>query len=73
MSLECELSGAVWVRSSHSDGSGGNCVEFTRTLLTAHALVPVRDSKTPQGPALLFPAKSWSSFVTAIRNPAAEA
>lgn len=30
--------------------------------------VPVRDSKAPQGPALLFPAGGWSSFVAAVRT-----
>ncbi|MFE7560131.1 DUF397 domain-containing protein [Kitasatospora sp. NPDC057500] len=29
--------------------------------------MPVRDSKDPDGPALLFPAASWQSFVTAVR------
>ncbi|MFB7124257.1 DUF397 domain-containing protein [Kitasatospora sp. NPDC056273] len=31
-------------------------------------LVPVRDSKDPHGPALLFPAAAWGSFITAIRG-----
>ncbi|MFF2617279.1 DUF397 domain-containing protein [Kitasatospora sp. NPDC058046] len=31
-------------------------------------LVPVRDSKDPHGPALLFPAAAWDSFITAIRR-----
>ncbi|WP_167543259.1 DUF397 domain-containing protein [Streptomyces violaceusniger] len=26
-------------------------------------VVPVRDSKRPDGPALVFPADSWGSFV----------
>ncbi|MEV0193842.1 DUF397 domain-containing protein [Kitasatospora purpeofusca] len=32
------------------------------------ALVPVRDSKDPSGPVLLFPAASWQSFVSALRD-----
>ncbi|WP_259316926.1 DUF397 domain-containing protein [Kitasatospora xanthocidica] len=31
-------------------------------------LVPVRDSKDPQGPALVFPASAWESFVAAVRE-----
>ncbi|MGW3230460.1 DUF397 domain-containing protein [Kitasatospora sp. NPDC001095] len=30
-------------------------------------LVPVRDSKDPHGPALVFPAASWDSFIVAIQ------
>ncbi|MCQ8193986.1 DUF397 domain-containing protein [Streptomyces rugosispiralis] len=30
--------------------------------------VPVRDSKAPEGPALVFPTPSWSSFVSAVRG-----
>ncbi|MFE2411076.1 DUF397 domain-containing protein [Kitasatospora sp. NPDC059408] len=29
--------------------------------------VPVRDSKDPNGPALVFPAPAWESFVSAVR------
>jgi hypothetical protein len=28
----------------------------------------VRDSKDPQGPALVFPAEAWNAFVTAVRS-----
>ncbi|WP_317620043.1 DUF397 domain-containing protein [Streptomyces sp. CBMA156] len=30
--------------------------------------VPVRDSKDPDGPALLFPSSSWTSFIEAVRG-----
>ncbi|WP_371516554.1 DUF397 domain-containing protein [Kitasatospora sp. NBC_01300] len=30
--------------------------------------VPVRDSKDPQGPALVFPAAAWEAFVMAVRE-----
>ncbi|KIZ18435.1 DUF397 domain-containing protein [Streptomyces natalensis] len=58
----------AWVKSSYSDGSGGQCLEFSRALTAAHGLVPVRDSKDPDGPALIFPAAHWSSFVDAVKN-----
>ncbi|MEV7022891.1 DUF397 domain-containing protein [Kitasatospora sp. NPDC093558] len=30
-------------------------------------VVPVRDSKDPHGPALVFSAPAWESFVSAVR------
>ncbi|AJC57932.1 DUF397 domain-containing protein [Streptomyces sp. 769] len=53
-----------WYKSSYSGGGQGNCLEVAR----GHATVPVRDSKRPTGPALVFPAASWSAFVTAVRG-----
>ncbi|MFJ3790709.1 DUF397 domain-containing protein [Kitasatospora sp. NPDC090091] len=30
-------------------------------------VVPVRDSKDPEGPALLFSSSAWESFLAAVR------
>ncbi|MFF2079881.1 DUF397 domain-containing protein [Kitasatospora sp. NPDC058162] len=30
--------------------------------------VPVRDSKDPNGPALVFSASAWAAFVAAVRE-----
>ncbi|MFD4395190.1 DUF397 domain-containing protein [Kitasatospora sp. NPDC058478] len=30
--------------------------------------IPVRDSKDPHGPALVFPAAAWEAFVSAVRE-----
>ncbi|MET8625268.1 DUF397 domain-containing protein [Kitasatospora sp. NPDC004669] len=30
--------------------------------------VPVRDSKDPSGPVLVFPAAAWEAFVAAVRE-----
>ncbi|WP_308427732.1 DUF397 domain-containing protein [Streptomyces albospinus] len=30
--------------------------------------VPVRDSKVPHGPALVFPAGEWAAFVAAVKS-----
>ncbi|WP_432143090.1 DUF397 domain-containing protein [Streptomyces sp. bgisy084] len=59
------LSAATWRKSSHSNPDGGNCVEVADGF---PALVPVRDSKAPHGPALLFGAPAWASFVTAVKS-----
>ncbi|MGW7004589.1 DUF397 domain-containing protein [Streptomyces sp. NPDC054933] len=55
---------AVWRKSTYSGGSGGNCIEVADNLPN---LVPVRDSKDPHGPALIFRADAWSAFVAGIK------
>ncbi|WP_405003289.1 DUF397 domain-containing protein [Kitasatospora purpeofusca] len=52
-----------WRKSSYSD-NGGTCVEVTADF---PGVVPVRDSKDPAGPALLFPSDAWRSFVAAVQ------
>jgi hypothetical protein len=54
-----------WRKSSYSGNESGSCVEV---LDTHPSGVPVRDSKTPHGPALLFSAGDWSAFVTAVKG-----
>ncbi|MCZ0995059.1 DUF397 domain-containing protein [Streptomyces noursei] len=61
------LTNAAWEKSSYSGSSGGQCVEFSRTF-AGSGLIPVRDSKTPTGPALVFPADGWSCFVSAVKQ-----
>ncbi|GAA1385384.1 hypothetical protein GCM10009639_07910 [Kitasatospora putterlickiae] len=58
-----DLADARWRKSTYS-GQGGECVEVASNLL---GLVPVRDSKDPEGPALVFPTSAWRSFVTAVQ------
>ncbi|MFG3406701.1 DUF397 domain-containing protein [Streptomyces sp. NPDC048142] len=53
-----------WRKSSYSGGANAECLE----VADGHATVPVRDSKAAGGPAVVFSADGWSSFVTAIRN-----
>ncbi|WP_405671367.1 DUF397 domain-containing protein [Streptomyces sp. NBC_01530] len=60
--------GAEWVKSSYSDGQGGQCVEWLPSYATAHGVVPVRDSKCPHGPAITFSELGWSSFVSSVRG-----
>ncbi|MEU5544840.1 DUF397 domain-containing protein [Streptomyces sioyaensis] len=54
--------------TGYSDANGGECVEFSPALTEAHGVAPVRDSKNPDGPALVFPAGGWSSFIAAVRG-----
>ncbi|MFE9854532.1 DUF397 domain-containing protein [Streptomyces sp. NPDC005780] len=52
-----------WFKSSCSGGGQGECLEAAR----GYAGVPVRDSKTSSGPAIVFSAGGWSSFVEAVK------
>lgn len=60
-----DLSAAMWRKSSYSNQDGGACIEVSDDFA---AVVPVRDSKDPHGPALVFPADSWSAFVSAVKD-----
>ncbi|MFI0908489.1 DUF397 domain-containing protein [Streptomyces sioyaensis] len=59
------VSAAKWRKSSYSNGDGGACIEVADGF---PALVPVRDSKNPHGPALTFEATTWTAFVTAVKH-----
>ncbi|AGP57759.1 DUF397 domain-containing protein [Streptomyces rapamycinicus] len=55
-----------WFKSSYSN-NGGQCIEVAANLVASRGVVPVRDSKDPHGPALMFEPTAWSSFVSAVR------
>ncbi|MEU2789124.1 DUF397 domain-containing protein [Streptomyces sp. NPDC007100] len=55
----------AWRKSSHSGGGEGDCLEVSDAL---PGLVPVRDSKNPDGPALVFSDAAFASFVGAVRH-----
>lgn len=54
-----------WRRSSYSNSEGGSCLEV---LDGHHPGVPVRDSKDPHGPALVFESVVWSPFIAAVKH-----
>jgi Domain of unknown function (DUF397) len=56
-----------WFTSSYSN-NGGACVEVAANLIASRGVVPVRDSKDPEGPALVFGASSWSAFVADVKS-----
>jgi len=62
---QLDLSSGNWRKSSFSNGDGGHCVEVRDDV---PGIVPVRDSKTPAGPALMFPASAWAPFVGALKG-----
>lgn len=54
--------GLDWVKSSFS-GTNSNCVEVAALPDDARAL---RDSKNPDGPALVFTSAEFRAFMTAV-------
>lgn len=57
-----EATGMTWRKSSYSS-NGGNCVETA----SDSGVVMVRDTKNPDGVALVIDAAAWSKFVIALR------
>ncbi|MFD5462928.1 DUF397 domain-containing protein [Kitasatospora sp. NPDC127059] len=63
--MDVDLTNTAWRKSSYSASNGGACVEVADNFA---GVMPVRDSKDPSGPVLVFPATAWQSFVTAVRT-----
>ena len=65
MSLaEQEVRCADWVESSHSTGTGGNCVE----VAVASEFAGARDSKYRERGALVFDRSQWQTFLVSLRG-----
>ncbi|MGW5213240.1 DUF397 domain-containing protein [Streptomyces sp. NPDC004051] len=54
-----------WRKSSYSDPNGGSCLEV---LDGYRCGVPVRDSKVPGGPVVVFSVTGWASFIAALQQ-----
>jgi Domain of unknown function (DUF397) len=59
------LSGARWRKSTRSGGNGGDCVEVADNI---PGVVGVRDSKDPDGPALVFTVTEWRAFIDSAKD-----
>ncbi|MEU1819101.1 DUF397 domain-containing protein [Streptomyces roseifaciens] len=59
-----EWAPTTWAKSSYSGAGGGNCLEWARS--GPPGVVPIRDSKTPDGPVLTFSPAAWAAFVSAV-------
>lgn len=80
---EYDVSTAVWHKSSYSGGSGSDCLEVATWRKSSYSagdggdclevrdghpeFVPVRDSKNPTGPKLVFRTSVWSTFITDLK------
>ena len=58
-----DLSGAVWRKSSRSNGPS-DCVSWA----DLGDAVAVRDDKHPDGPVLVFTLGEWRAFVAGIKD-----
>ncbi|MFF4499454.1 DUF397 domain-containing protein [Streptomyces sp. NPDC001401] len=56
---------ALWRKSIYSSDFEDACVEVAHNI---PGLVPVRDSKAPQGPALILTAAAWAPFVSSLKG-----
>jgi hypothetical protein len=61
--MENELAGAQWFKSTRSGAK--ECVEVA---YLDSGRIGVRDSKNPDGPALIFGPAEWSVFVDGLRD-----
>ena len=60
-----DLTGARWHKSTRSGSNGGDCVEVADNL---PGVVAVRDSKDPEGPALIFGRHAWAEFIRTLKE-----
>lgn len=58
--------GLRWFKSSHSGGSGTECLE----VAAPDSGLLVRDSKRPSGPVVAFKAEAWEAFVAGVQRQA---
>ncbi len=61
-----------WFTSSYSS-NGGNCVEVAVNLAASRDTVPVRDSKSADGPVVGVRPAAFSAFVAGVRAGAFDA
>jgi hypothetical protein len=59
-----DLTGAVWRRSSRSPDSGQS-IEIADNL---PGIIAMRDSRDPDGPALVFTLREWEAFVGGAKD-----
>lgn len=55
----------TWTKSSFSGGQS-DCLEVAHGAVPA--ALPVRDSKRPTGPAVVFGGTTWGVFVDAVKR-----
>lgn len=61
--VEMDLTRTVWRKSTHSNGTGGACVE----LACAPTNRTIRDSKNPEAGVLVFGTDTTARFLTEVK------
>ncbi|MGQ4600451.1 DUF397 domain-containing protein [Nocardia sp. R6R-6] len=61
--MNVDLTGAQWFKSTRSS-MGKDCVEVA---FLDQGMVGVRDSKNPNGPALVFTPSQWDAFTSGVQ------
>ncbi|MHB6907829.1 DUF397 domain-containing protein [Streptomyces sp. DB-54] len=56
-----------WFKSSYS-GNGGQCIEVATNLVATRGVVPVRDSKSPDGPHLHLSPQAFADLVALAKQ-----
>src|SRR5690349_4519386 len=64
MTSATDLSGAVWRRSSRSAGDN----DYVEVADNLPGIVALRDSRNPDGPALVFNLREWEAFVGGAKD-----
>jgi hypothetical protein len=59
-----DLNRAQWFKSTRSGPNSDNCVE----VAFVDGAIAVRDSKNPDGPALIFTGDEWDAFVGGAKD-----
>ena len=62
--MATDLSRALWRKSTRSNSQGGQCVEVAGNLA---GVIAVRDSKDPNGPALLIGPAAFAAFTATLK------
>jgi hypothetical protein len=58
-----DLTGATW-RKALASQQGGECVE----VAGVPGVIAIRDSKNPNGPALVFPRSVFGAFAAQVKH-----
>ncbi|MFE0326270.1 DUF397 domain-containing protein [Streptomyces sp. NPDC058960] len=65
MIIDSSATGFTWTKSTYS-ANQGDCVEVAHGAIPF--ALPVRDSKRPAGPAVVFADTTWGVFVDALKR-----
>ncbi|MFI6247193.1 DUF397 domain-containing protein [Streptomyces sp. NPDC051016] len=57
------MTSATWIKSSRSGDDGGDCLEIAPEFTS---VVPVRDSKNPDGPVIVVDRAAWDAFTSSL-------